>query len=772
MHLSTSQNQNIKNNFQNKNLEFFKIALLFIVGIVVIFAIPNKIFPFQLTKITLISLSTLIFFLIWLICGIKNKDLSLSNNPIIYSLLFILVANFISSLFTGGSRIVSVVGNNIEQSTVLFMLIMFSFLVFFIEFLKSERYIRLVFLGVWISYFASIIFLFLRSFFDLPVYFWGNIQNQIPTPIGMWSDFGLFMIFVSVGSLVSLYSESFSENRFVRILLHFTLFTSSILLFAINSSASFILFIISAFYLIYYIYYLYKNTNTLSKFSHSKIFLFLKTPALYTILLLVLLVSTPLITNKISNFLGVNHAEIRPSFSLTYDIAKSVSSESLAVGIGPNQFTYAWWFLKPQEINNTPFWNSTFSTGFSHITTTIIETGLLGVLTWLALFLVFILYFLSIYKTILRKNKDTRFLFFSTSLLFFLGYIMIFIYTPSVPILFILFVLLAVYIRLLQIHSSRVGMSKINIFGNKRGYVTKIIIFILVCIMSYVTYFSINIYFSSVMYKKYVEDFNLTNDIDEFKDRLVRLSKYRGNDLYYRIIAQMESKQIQDVLSNPPKTENAEFITDIQDRLSRAVDYSHKSIKYNQSNYLNWIALGGVYESVVSFGIDNATDKAMDAYIQAQKLNPTNPSIDLAIARLYFIDGQIEAARDVAVGAIRKKQDFVDAYYLLSQIDISQNNIDSAIGTIDGVFKLDNQNIYPYVRLASMLYNSNNLEDSIRVLQKALSFDPENPDARYLLSILYYSKGDTMQAVDVIEDLINDFPDNKDFATLLNSFKR
>ena len=56
------------------------------------------------------------------------------------------------------------------------------------------------------------------------------------------------------------------------------------------------------------------------------------------------------------------------------------------LGVGPNKFGKVWAMYKPQVINTTQFWDTSFNFSSGLLPTFASTTGILGILSWLCIF--------------------------------------------------------------------------------------------------------------------------------------------------------------------------------------------------------------------------------------------------------------------------------------------------------------------------------------------------------------------------------------------------
>ena len=99
------------------------------------------------------------------------------------------------------------------------------------------------------------------------------------------------------------------------------------------------------------------------KFRLSKITIY---PTIVLFLSLTLAIWGGSINAKLISQLGISNVDVRPSLSVTFDIAKNTLTNRPLFGSGPNTFVLQWLSYKPDAITSSIFWNTDFTYGIGH----------------------------------------------------------------------------------------------------------------------------------------------------------------------------------------------------------------------------------------------------------------------------------------------------------------------------------------------------------------------------------------------------------------------
>jgi len=146
------------------------------------------------------------------------------------------------------------------------------------------------------------------------------------------------------------------------------------------------------------------------------------------------------------------------------------------------------------------------------------------------------------------------------------------------------------------------------------------------------------------------------------------------NDLYLRTYAQVYLAKLNSLATKDSTSLSDEDKAMLQSSLDQAVSGAQLATTFNSKNYLNFRALGSVYQSLASFGVKDTYSKAIEAYTIALSLNPLNPGIKLNMANAAIVNQKNEEAKEYANAALALKPNYIDAFLTLSQIAKSEGN--------------------------------------------------------------------------------------------------
>ena len=246
------------------------------------------------------------------------------------------------------------------------------------------------------------------------------------------------------------------------------------------------------------------------------------------------------------------------------------------------------------------------------------------------------------------------------------------------------------------------------------------------------------------------------------------------NDVYFRALSEIELVKLNAILSQDPKKVKPEDAQkQFSDTLSTAIKAGISAKDADLSNYLNWVALGRVYEAVSmpELKVDGAYESAQFAYGEALRRNPKNPGIMILFARLAVTYKDLASARQYALQAISVKKNYVDAYFLLSQIEVAGNNIKGAIEATTAATVIDPTDPGLFFQLGLLKYNNRDFAGAVESLEKATTLTPNYANAKYFLGLSYERLGEREKAIAQFAELKTTNPDSVEVDTILTNLK-
>lgn len=643
-------------------LSFLSLSL--VVFLLPVFCLPFTSIPTEISKGLLLVLGLLVSIIFWVISRFIDGKIIIPRSWLLISGFGVVLVVFLSALFSGKASEISLFGTMFDIGSFWFIFSSFVLMLLSSIVFRTPKQAKILLLGVTLSSFLVLIFQSLHLFFP-DILSLGILSGKTGNILGSWNALGLFAGFSSLMFLLMI--EFFPISKMEKIILQVFILLSILLMASVNFPLVWILLGISSL-----IIFVYKVSITLQRNEEEKeIKHFPITSFVVVIISLLFFISGQFIGGFISDRLQISNTEIGPSFSATMSITKGVLTKNPVFGIGPNRFMEAWSMYKPAVINATQFWDVPFNSGSGLLPTLIATTGILGILTWLVFFVLFLIIGVkSVFSSIKSGANWEMLAFFVLSLYLFVSS---FFYSSGTVIFLLAFIFSGVFIGLA---TSSSGMEiTISFLNDHRKSFFSILLLIFLVIFSVVVSFKYVERFSSISY------FNKTlsaSTIQTAENSINKTLSLYSNDLYLRTYSQVYLVKLNSI-TDKGLTLSEQEKTDLQLSFDQALGGAQMAIEYNPKNYINFRLLGSLYQVFGSLGVKDAYSKAVTAYQGASDLNPMNPGIKLSIAGVLFSDGKIKDAKEFANAALSLKGDYVDALVTLSQIAKSEGNSSEAL---------------------------------------------------------------------------------------------
>ncbi len=748
----------------------YKILLL-VTFLLPVFFLPISGLSTQFSTSLLFSFGVILAVVFFVVSTLLRGSLDLPR-PAKYILGFTAVVPLVyalAGLATGFSRM-DFFGYTFDISTIGFILLGFAYLFIVSLVFRDKPSIFYSYFAFLISAIIISIFVIIRMIWGADVLSFGVFTNITSTPIGSFNNLGIFF---GIGALLSLMTYQMVRlSLFMKVLLTLALVSSLFFLALINFSLIWVILAVSSFlFILYTIFSLSEYSGPISFLTRlTKIPLY---PSLVLVISIVFVIWSTTLGTFLSRQLSITNVEVRPNFSTTMEIAKNTIKAKPFFGSGPNTFVNQWLVYRPNDIITSAFWNTDFANGMGLIPTFAVTTGLLGVLSWL-LFLGFYLY-LGV-KSIFVRIEDmfTKYLLVSSFFVSLYLWIMTFVYVPS-TVIFILTLFFtglffaSVYLAGLVSVETRV-FSKSSITGFLAS-LTLVVAFIGSLALGYGLWKNSE---SLWYFQKSSYAINHDGDISASEQYMLKAIDAVPNDLYFRSLSQIEIIKLNEIVKQDPNKVKVEVIQQqFSDVLSNAIKASLAAKDVDPSNYLNWISLGQVYEAVSTpaLKIEGAYESSKLAYTEALNRNPKNPAILVYLSRLAATKGDLKLAKQYANEAIVQKRNYLDAYFMLAQIEVSDNNIRGAIDSVAAATIIDPTNPAIFFQLGVLKYNLRDYAGAITALEKATSMTPDYANAKYFLGLAYEIMKRHEDAIKQFEDVKRTNPDNKDLDAIIANLK-
>lgn len=441
---------------------------------------------------------------------------------------------------------------------------------------------------------------------------------------------------------------------------------------------------------------------------------------------------------------------VRPNLTSTAIVGKGVLLNDGPFGIGAGNFIRAWQLYRPENVILSPYFGYDFSQGSSTMTTLFVTIGIVGILAFLALVLS------ALYSTFVsyRQNPTGREHFILGILTITILYFIV--VASIIPLSYAMMVTWMVV--------SGLGLAKARLGefhpSKKIAYLMVPVAVILLANMT-VTVTKVRAF---SLYNK-AQTLAQTQDIGPIINQAIEIYPYDG---FHRVSVEYYIQKNQSLVASTSPNQDA-LRAEYSENAKKAVDAGLAAVKINPNNYQNQVSLGRAYELSIPFIKEESFKYAKEAYTQATKLYPENPYLYIMLARLEASAGTKEGVRVQLTEAIKKKQNFADALYLMSQLAASDNQIDEALTyAIEAVKSAPNDPLV-YIQAGLLFYGKKDYQNAVAALQIALQKDQNNANVAYFLALALRDGGRPDLAKQIGDELLRRNPGNIDLQKFIES---
>ena len=453
---------------------------------------------------------------------------------------------------------------------------------------------------------------------------------------------------------------------------------------------------------------------------------------------------------------------IRPNLSSTLLVGKKVMIEDGLFGIGAGNFTRAWQLHKPQDVINSSYFGYDFAQGADTMTTLFVTLGIVGLFAFMLLTLS------ALYSTIIsyRQNKEGKehivLGLLTVTILYFISVAWI------VPLSYAMLVMWMVI--------SGLGIAKAHLTEFHPSKKLAYLFIPLVLIFGINAVVTIN----KVRAFSYYNQSQTAAKIEDAEALVTKAAKIYPFDGFYRVLVEYAITANRNLVATDSKDQEA-LKNAYGKKSAEAVDAGRMAVTLNSNNYQNYVSLGRAYELAIPFDKEKGFANAKKSYEEAINLYPENPYLYLMLARLETSAGTKEGVRTHLTDALKKKQNFADALYLMSQLQASENDVDGAIAYAIEAIKSAPNDPATYVQAGLLFYGkavankqskdeaAKDFGNAVLALKTALEKDPNNANIAYFLALALRDGGEPGLAKPLADELLRRNPGNVDLQKFINS---
>lgn len=762
----------------SKTAHFFDKIISFciygVVSLIPIFFLPFTPDVMEFNKQFLLYLLVTVGLIAWIVKGIIEKKLSIRRTPLDIPLLLIVVT-LLAAAVLSKNRYLSFWGDfyTLSNSFVSFIFyILFYFLV--LNNVHSIKKIGRVLLALVISSIISALYfinqaLGIVSLNNLPVPRW-TITSDLPTHFGYF----LAVALITLLSMIIAKKRNFWNAGNILGIFAAAIILAAIVMLGFKSvwlivAIAIFLFLVFALARIEEIYVPWVSVSF----------------GILVLAIVFILLGTP-------KFLSADlPTEVALSSGISWKISAASLSEDLRrflFGSGPATFVYDFSAYRPEIFNNNFAWSLRFSKPYNSALDLLANTGLLGVIAWVAFFLVaigalFVMWFIRNVKTkkkSLEKISDfmhltdekgdayahTLFAGLVTGWLTLFVSMFFITFTTVHWVLF--FALLALAFLAGSDFAEKEG-SNFELSLKTMPQYTLVSSFIYILIFAIITVLMIflgRFYVGEIYRAQAIKHSTAGNHT---KSAELMFKAVNLNPSYSKYYLDLASAYIgMATVESQKGNANQQTIANL---IASAVNQAREATRLAPQDAAAWDFLSTMYATARPLS-QNANSFVISALETAIGLEKTNPRLYLDLGKAKILQKDYKGGRDAFEKAIVLKSNYILGYSTLAQLDELEGKSNESIEHMSVAAALSPNDPTLLFNLGRLYYNRAKQDDLLRAEQlyiMALDINVNYADAIWSLGVLYERKGRTSDALQLYKRVQQLNPSNAEIKQKINN---
>jgi len=490
------------------------------------------------------------------------------------------------------------------------------------------------------------------------------------------------------------------------------------------------------------------------------------------------------------------YSELSLPWQMTLDVASGELKDHPILGAGPNQFSQAYLSYKPAGVNQTDYWSVEFASGFGIIPTFVVTQGALGAIVWILFFVFFGLLGARMLRGLFKDGREpgsviapeqsyARFAIVSSFASASFLWIVSILYVPPHAFFFEAFVLtgtaLGAAVAYGRVKPIAIAPAADRTAPRRNLSIVSVIVLVLFVLwgLVYLKNTAALAYFGGgVMELNKTDSKNpsvAAPDPAAANADFDKALALNPMDIYWqgKVEASIAAAQqlVTAASANQNASSSAQEVAVASNLINNALGYANSAVAADPSNYYNYVSAAHVAEAAYSLHMANAYDAGVAAYLAAIKQNPQNPSLYVSLARFQATGNKLDDAIQTVGTALQVKSNYLDAVFLLSQVEAAKGNLADAVTAAQFAVKLNPQNPLLYFQLGLFQYTAGSFADAVTSLGQAVKLQPDYANAKYFLGLAEARLGHYSDAAVQFADLVKANPGNNELALILASLQ-
>lgn len=426
----------------------------------------------------------------------------------------------------------------------------------------------------------------------------------------------------------------------------------------------------------------------------------------------------------------------------------------LLFGSGPGTFVYDFSAHRSASLNGNIFWSTRFSRPGASSYQILAETGVLGAVAAIVLFLVGLGSVLQMWSKKRIGGAVSLGLGTPLAAAWITSLVALFLVNYGTTLWFIFFTLLTLLV-LAGVQAGAVSEREV-VFSMKTtpqyALATSFVYIIVIALVVVGGIFLGRFYGADVFAGKAAaaRTVNKFEESEALFTRAMTLDPYRAR---YALGLANSYLRHAGALSREPAPDRER----IGALVANAINASRKATTLAPLSVASWEQLATMYSSARAFAKE-ATTWVIGALDEAIKLEATNPRLYAQRGIAYRLsEGKGAEAKADFERAVELKPDYAPAHYQLSILHEQANELDAAIQSAVRAAQIASRDINAQFNLARLLYNRNGEGDwevAERLYRRILTINKDHANTLYSLGVLLERKGDTAGAAALYEHVL------------------
>ncbi|MFZ5391486.1 MAG: tetratricopeptide repeat protein [Patescibacteria group bacterium] len=745
----------------------------------VLFLLPITFLPwtfeiFEFNKQLLLLGLSLILLVVWLVKAVVTKSVRLVKTPLNLAVLALFLVVVLATIFSI-DPVTSLLGFYGRFNGGLLSLVAY-LIVYFLILQSINRPKELLWLlGSWLSGIGLGAFILLLQLVGLHWLPWEVTNLSSFTPLG--GSLNAVAVVLVASLPLALYLSRAAENKISRILVLIFTVLALIVLFLVDYQLGWIGLIAATILWLGFIFW--KNEPV--SFNWTLL------PALALLLSVIAWpVATPALTQ-----VSVP-VEVNLSMATSWKVALQNAKVSPILGTGPETFIYGFSKFKPDNFNDSNFWAFRFDKASSEFAQLLATTGYLGLVTYLALFLMALYIGWKLLKDKSGSNWYLRAAAVTSLVVIIIGNIF---YFSNTVLSVNLWLILAILAGLASNKTRDLSLRT----SPRASFMFSFGLAVVVLAAAGAWFGGVRFWLADAAYAKAQTSAGQVETLDQSYNELVKavtLNPWRDT---YRIgLAQVLLTLANKEASQPvPGSDEGKQtqLQKIQSYIASSIAAARSATELTKSNVANWEALGSIYRGTVLFARD-AESWIIDSFEKAVVLEPSNPALYTELAKAYLLSAnrdrqqatnetdeakksklEADAAQSITKAvekldkAVALKANYTPAHFNMALALEQQGKMDEAIDKLNSMKEYNPQDIDVLYELASLYYLKEQYDKSEENFKIITTLVPNHANAHYGLALVYQKKQENDKAISQLEKVLELNPGNIEIQKQMDALK-